>query len=233
MIRGGFRVAVQHGKWDLNVKNAVRELLAAQKVDRCEGSWPEGIHKQLADTTDSTVLGSLTGLSQHQDLGRCLVAQCDIPKDTIVMPVDGIVMPKPNTWTIQVSEDDHLLSVGGSQLAAHSCDPSMFLLFDQNSTRLYPGSSNRLDTLYFCSKRDIAKGEQLTFDYNTSEWAIVDTFKDAYSGRDITGFSKINDPVYRMSILPYLTPPMVALARKHGLLSKHEEDIAGVLCRTL
>ena len=229
MIRGGMRVTLQNTNWSKNVKNAVRMVLAKQPT----GEVGTPLFRSLSSTVDDDVLGKYTALTQHDVMGRCLVATEDIPKNTIVLPVDGMVMDEPNTWTIQVSADHHLLSVGGSQLVAHSCSPNVFLLFDETNSRQYPGSDAVLPSLYFCTKQDIAKGELLSFDYNSSEWQISDTFNDSTTDANISGFKFVSDPVYRLRLLPYLTPPIVRLGNENNCFLPEEQAIAGVLCKTL
>jgi hypothetical protein len=79
----------------------------------------------------------------------------------IIFPVIGASVDKPTVYTIQISADRHVLSVYGKNIN-HSCCPNC-----------------RFDPLQlvFRALRDIAAGEELTFDYNTTEYELFRPFK--------------------------------------------------------
>eukprot|EP00755_Sulcionema_specki_P015647 Sspe_Gene.966::Locus_329_Transcript_2_2_Confidence_0.750_Length_1198::g.966::m.966 len=192
------------------------------------------MHRLLAQQLDDEVIRGVCQASTHPVLGRYLKAVKPIQAHEVILPLDGVVMLEANTWTVQVSQKSHLLAVGGPQLAAHSCNPTMYIEFDYANPRVYCGmpEDEVLPAVAFRAVRDIEEGEMLTFDYNTTEWAITDRFHDNDTGRYVAGFSRIDasDAEYRAAVLPYLTKPIIELATQHGLLTDEEKAIAGTLC---
>lgn len=73
---------------------------------------------------------------------------CDIPKEKVVN--------KPNRFTVQIGRTEHT-DVGKLAALNHSCDPNVIL-----------------DTLNMkmVARRDIAKGEELSFFYPSTEWEM-------------------------------------------------------------
>eukprot|EP00754_Rhynchopus_humris_P021519 Rhum_TRINITY_DN14748_c7_g1::Rhum_TRINITY_DN14748_c7_g1_i1::g.114637::m.114637 len=118
MIRGGTRVSLPAGLSHASIKDAVSRMLSAHPRDPLP-------YATLADTTHEAILGGLVRVDEDDKVGRFLLAADRIPKNTAVMPVDGVVLEKRNTWSIQVAKQHHLFALGGSQLCAHSCQPNM------------------------------------------------------------------------------------------------------------
>jgi len=73
---------------------------------------------------------------------------CEIPKEKVVN--------KPNRFTVQIGRTEHT-DVGKLAALNHSCDPNVIL-----------------DTLNMkmVARRDIAKGEELSFFYPSTEWEM-------------------------------------------------------------
>eukprot|EP00754_Rhynchopus_humris_P021489 Rhum_TRINITY_DN14748_c16_g1::Rhum_TRINITY_DN14748_c16_g1_i1::g.114755::m.114755 len=236
MIRGGARLALQGKVWERTVNEAIQRIVKTVQATPASKWHGQTTFTEIASTTCDDVLGKLTELSHDDTVGRCVVATEDIPKHTIVLPVDGVLLKERNTWTIQITKDDQLLSVGGAQLVAHSCQPNMHLLFDYGGGKAYRGSDavqETLPALWYTSRRDIEKGERLSFDYNTSEWVVSDSFVDVNTQIPVEGFSKITDPAYRLRVLPYITPPVRQQALEEGLLTEEEAAIAGIFAKTM
>eukprot|EP00756_Hemistasia_phaeocysticola_P025470 Hpha_TRINITY_DN16008_c2_g1::TRINITY_DN16008_c2_g1_i1::g.120510::m.120510 len=234
LIRGGARVAFQSRGWEKGVTQAVQRLVGRHILSQPQKGWHAN-SREFASLVSDDVLGGLTRVHEDPTVGRCLLAEEDIPANTVALPVDGVVLAAPNTWTIQVSATQHILSVGGSQLVAHSCKPNLQLLFDYSNDRKYDGAKEgeKLPTLWFTTTRAVKRGERLSFDYNTSEWVVTDVFTDEHTGRRIEGFGKVQDPQYRLRLLPYITPPIREIALERGLLTEEEAAIAGAYSSTL
>ena len=73
---------------------------------------------------------------------------CDIPSEN--------VMNKPNRYTVQIARDRHT-HVGKLAALNHSCDPNVIL---------------DTENLLMLARRDIAKGEELSFFYPSTEWEM-------------------------------------------------------------
>jgi hypothetical protein len=73
---------------------------------------------------------------------------CDIPTDKVVN--------KPNRFTVQIDRDKHT-DVGKLAALNHSCDPNVIL--DTANLLVY-------------ARKDIEKGEELSFFYPATEWEM-------------------------------------------------------------
>lgn len=73
---------------------------------------------------------------------------CEIPTDNVVN--------KPTRFTVQIGRDQHT-DVGKLAALNHSCDPNVFL---------------DTENLVMVACRDIAKGEELSFFYPSTEWEM-------------------------------------------------------------
>lgn len=73
---------------------------------------------------------------------------CDIPTEKL--------FDKANRYTVQISQDKHT-EVGKLSALNHSCDPNVIL---------------DTENLLMVARRDIAKGEELSFFYPSTEWEM-------------------------------------------------------------
>ena len=73
---------------------------------------------------------------------------CPLPSENIV--------EKPNRYTVQIARDRHT-HVGKLAALNHSCDPNVIL---------------DTDHMQMIARRDIDKGEELTFFYPSTEWEM-------------------------------------------------------------
>lgn len=75
------------------------------------------------------------------------------------MPSENI-MDKPNRYTVQISKDRHT-HVGKLAALNHSCDPNVIL---------------DTEHMVMIARRDIEKGEELSFFYPSTEWEMQAPF---------------------------------------------------------
>jgi hypothetical protein len=73
---------------------------------------------------------------------------CEIPTEKVIN--------KPNRYTVQIGRDRHT-EVGKLSALNHSCDPNVIL---------------DTENLQMVARRDIAKGEELSFFYPATEWEM-------------------------------------------------------------
>ena len=97
-----------------------------------------------------------------------------------VLEFIGELVDRPSKYSLQVGEDLHLLAPEGEpwRYLNHSCDPNA-----------------RMAGMKLLALRDIAPGDEVTFDYNTTEWAMATPFTcgcGACDGRLIAGFSRLS-----------------------------------------
>jgi len=76
-----------------------------------------------------------------------------------VMPSENI-MDKPNRFTVQIAKDKHT-HVGKLAALNHSCDPNVIL---------------DTEHMEMIARRDIEKGEELSFFYPSTEWEMAAPF---------------------------------------------------------
>ncbi len=77
---------------------------------------------------------------------------CSIPSENI--------MDKPNRYTVQIARDRHT-HVGKLAALNHSCDPNVIL---------------DTEKMLMIARRDIEKGEELSFFYPSTEWEMQAPF---------------------------------------------------------
>jgi D-alanine-D-alanine ligase len=110
--------------------------------------------------------------------GNRLAAKAEIPKGTPLLKIRGTILESPDGQTIQIEEGCHISPQGALWgKLGHSCTPNCFIEFD---------------TWSFCAARKIEAGEELSYDYLTTEWELAEPFPCACGGANcrgmITGF---------------------------------------------
>lgn len=94
-----------------------------------------------------------------------ILAAEDIAMDTEIALFSGELYDQPNAHTLQVDDCKHVLCPGGPVYTNHSCEPNAYFMFLPNDP--FP----RLT-----AQRDILVGEEISFDYNTTEWEMSTPF---------------------------------------------------------
>lgn len=82
---------------------------------------------------------------------------------TTVFEEVGAVKSKPDKYTLQLDDNQHMLCSGPLIFCNHSCDPNCM-------ARVFYG------LVEIVTIRDVKKGEPITFDYNTTEWDMASPF---------------------------------------------------------
>ncbi len=92
---------------------------------------------------------------------RSLVTKQAYKKGDVIcsMPSENI-MDKPNRYTVQIGRTVHT-HVGKLAALNHSCDPNVIL---------------ETDKMLMIARRDIEKGEELSFFYPSTEWEMAAPF---------------------------------------------------------
>lgn len=91
--------------------------------------------------------------------GTGFTAVKDIKEGEALVRFDGEAKTKPDRMTLQIGKDKHL---GGPGEVNHSCDPNCHI---------------ELDPPRLISSQKIQKGEEITFNYLTTEWEFAETFR--------------------------------------------------------
>lgn len=130
-----------------------------------------------------------------------LIAECRIERDEIACNLDGEIIRYPTRYSIQVGEFEHLEPFNDQEdvrsairFLNHSCDPSAYISCKDRTVR---------------ALRDIEKGEEITFNYNTTEYEMFRPFRcecGASRCRGVVRGFKYLSPRERMSVASALAP---------------------------
>lgn len=101
---------------------------------------------------------------------RRLIAIQAIPSGCVICQLEGRVTNAPSRYSLQVGHDQHL----DPDDASDPVDPVRHRFWRYLNHHCEPNAIIRDFTLL--AIRDIAPGEGVTFDYNTTEWDLADPF---------------------------------------------------------
>ncbi|MFM9170657.1 MAG: SET domain-containing protein-lysine N-methyltransferase [Phycisphaerales bacterium] len=121
--------------------------------------------------------------------GRGLFALVAVRAGARILDLDGEILPLPSAFSLQVGEHEHLhphrdaLAADSAERCQwrflnHSCDPSCWI--DGRALR---------------ARRAIAPGDELTFDYNCTEWSMASPFRcgcGACDGATVQGYAHLD-----------------------------------------
>ena len=110
-----------------------------------------------------------------------LITNRDIFSNEVVFVLQGEFSDHPSKYSIQIGEGRHLEPRGDDPSDAgslirffnHSCDPTTFL---------------NLEDLTVRALRDLEPGEEVTFNYNTTEYDMANTFKCHCNAKNCLGY---------------------------------------------
>jgi len=118
--------------------------------------------------------------------GKGVVAARDLPPGTTVYSVpcsSGTILAAPTMYTIQLTATEHIDITGGPEFTNHSCEPNGYFKF-VTATASNDGDgdgdgngSGKITALDLVLTRFVAKGELVTFNYNTTEWDMDAPFE--------------------------------------------------------
>ena len=122
--------------------------------------------------------------------GRGLFTTVPVAAGATVLELDGVLRPAPDRHSIQVDVASHLhprpeaLERGEAAdlpwwFLNHSCRPTV-----------------RIDGLRVVALRDLAAGEQLSFDYDATEWSLASPFRcgcGQCDGRTVRGYAHLDE----------------------------------------
>jgi hypothetical protein len=98
-----------------------------------------------------------------------LITNSPVPRGGVVLPMLGEITSEPSKYSIQIGEGRHLepyydpLDFQSSvRFLNHSCDPSTYISFEDLTVR---------------ALRDLEAGEEVNFNYNTTEYDMANPFE--------------------------------------------------------
>ena len=101
----------------------------------------------------------------------------DIPSGSFLTDLWGPVLDSPHSHTVQVDKNKHVVPEGPMNVFNHSCQPNAKWVYEHHKAA-YPGLDASHDVFwYMVAVRDIEKGEDVTFDYTTSEYDMAQSFQ--------------------------------------------------------
>jgi hypothetical protein len=139
----------------------------------------------------------------HGPFGEMIRAVKPITAGEVLFYLSGEIVDQPTKYTIQLDETRHVLTPNGLWKSMnHACEPNV-----------------RIDTATreMIAIRDLAPGEELTFNYNTTEWDMAAPFACGCGAKlcagTIRGFKHLTNE-QRAAILPYASPFIVGRAAR-------------------
>ena len=127
--------------------------------------------------------------------GKSLIALAPIEKDELLIQFNGTLLPHPTKNSLQIDEGKHLEGPGEiDDCLNHSCTPNGYIEFS---------------TLSFRAIHDVIAGEELTFNYLTTEWDMANKFLcdcgSATCVHEIKGFRYLS-LTQKQKLRPLLSP---------------------------
>ncbi|MBF0333245.1 MAG: SET domain-containing protein [Alphaproteobacteria bacterium] len=131
------------------------------------------------------------GVSPH---GRALIALDDISQGEVIISLEGRVVSTVDKYTIQIEEGRHLAPEGnGWALANHSCLPNAAVDFSRFA---------------MIALTHIRPGEEVTFNYLTTEMDMVEPFfcgcGAPHCPGTVAGFRHLSRP-QKLALRPHLS----------------------------
>lgn len=127
--------------------------------------------------------------------GEIIRAVTPISKGDTVFFLSGEIVGSPTKYTIQLDANRHVLTLDDLWKSMnHACEPNV---------RINTASREMV------AARDIAPGEELNFNYNTTEWSMTSSFMCGCGAptcaREIRGFKYLTE-AQREAIRPFISP---------------------------
>ena len=118
-----------------------------------------------------------------------LFASRDFDVGKIILVLKGNYFNEPTRTSIQIGSR-HLEHYEGG-CTNHHCNPSAKIVIHPNFQGQNPGAQWEVGlAVLLVAKKDILSGEEITFDYETTEEELAEPFKCNCHGRWIRGKSK-------------------------------------------
>lgn len=136
-------------------------------------------------------------------------ATAPFKEGAVIMELTGVPRTEADRYSIQVDVGTHLApsdtpeadGEGAWRFMNHACDPNVRV--DVEARRLV-------------ARRAIGAGEELTFNYNTTEWEMAEPFDcgcgAAVCEGEVGGYARLSD-AHRQRLEPDVAPHLRELAR--------------------
>lgn len=158
-------------------------------------------HKKTASEAcnigETSRLSVAVGASRH---GKSTLCVTPIAAGETVFRITGRPVARQDRHTVQIGADQHLAPEGEPwAFVNHGCEPNCVVVFET----AVAGSARMV------ARRPIAPGEEITFNYLTTEWDMASPFDcrcgAAVCAGTIRGFRHLERPA-REALRPWLAP---------------------------
>lgn len=94
--------------------------------------------------------------------GKGVFATNDIAKGDTIIEAEGEIAGEPTRYTVQVTDAEFLYADYIDNFINHSCSPNVYMKLYENDKRRYS----------FFALKNIRKGDELFWNYNTNYWDV-------------------------------------------------------------
>ena len=151
------------------------------------------------NSNPSPYLHDLVGDSSQPD-GVKSVALVDVSPGTVVFREKGAIVSQAAMHSLQIGVDSHCQIDGDGRFTAHSFSPNLGVFINPHDTT----------PISFVALKAISCGEELSFDYTTTEWELGQGgFIDISTGRPVKGFKYLEEEEKRRLLEAGLLPAHV------------------------
>ena len=156
-----------------------------------------------------------------------LVARRPVAAGETVLRLAGNIIAEPTRYTLQLGEDQHIEPPLVSETPLPSETEDSLWRFTNHSSR---GANTYVKGRAFVAREPIAEGDEITFDYNTTEYDMAAPFPCWETGSMVRGYAHLS-PSERGPIAKFVAPHVLRLAEQETgedcsphLLRRAEED---------
>ncbi len=201
-------------------KDILRQMCERLHLDSSQDRLPPLPNSErpraLLSRNNEKILFTNIRVVETTDKGKSIIADENIKKGDSIFSFIGVALPldKVSYKSLQITDDLCIESTEGfDNNLNHSCNPNCYIKFDEQNP----------NQPVLVALRDIEKGEELSFDYNTTDYNLkdprcTDNFHCHCNAPnclgEIKGYKYLT-PEQKSKISPYLAP----------YLRKYEKEI--------
>ena len=182
------------------------------------------ISRTLGTMVRARALGNVRTTARNGQ--TALVTQRAIAAGETVINLGGPIRAEPTRYTLQVSEDEHIEPAAIEETPGPDEGEDALWRFGNHSSKANCYIANRA----FVAARPIAEGEEITFNYNTTEYDMASPFECWETGSMVRGYAHLS-PSERGPIAKFVAPHVLRLAEQETgedcsphLLRRAEDD---------
>ena len=156
-----------------------------------------------------------------------LVARRPVAAGETVLRLAGNMVAEPTRYTLQLGEDQHIEPPLVSETPLPSETEDSLWRFTNHSSR---GANTYVKGRAFVAREPIAEGDEITFDYNTTEYDMAAPFPCWETGSMVRGYAHLSASE-RGPIAKFVAPHVLRLAEQETgedcsphLLRRAEDD---------